>query len=131
MGADATRGDAGDSGVALLGRERRGAVTYRVKCSAHLVRRRQRWAERWLRSHLRTRKRSEQHPVKPTDGNKFWAEQREHGARSGLDWYGSLHGACPVQGFGECDDVPWYFRARGARWEIQFGVGEGSDGELH
>jgi hypothetical protein len=60
----------------------------------------------------------------------FFADQQSHGDRSGPGWYGRIGGACPVQGIGEVDGVPWYFRARGERWSLEFGVGELPDGEL-
>lgn len=37
----------------------------------------------------------------------------------------SLRGDAPMQGFGYLDGHPWYFRARGDRWE--FAVAAGHD----
>lgn len=39
--------------------------------------------------------------------------------RSGDGWHGDIGGACPVQGYGEVDGLPWYFRARGECWSFQ------------
>ena len=38
--------------------------------------------------------------------------------RTGEGWSGSVGGACPVQGDGMVDGLPWYFRARGVSWSF-------------
>lgn len=47
--------------------------------------------------------------------------------REGIGWHGTLGGACPLQGDGVVDELPWYFRARGASWG--FGVAATSGGD--
>lgn len=102
-------------------------MTYRARCTGRLVRKNWLRAKRWIRNHKRTMRR----PSKSgTTWDGFFAEQREHGAKYGDGWHGEISGACPVQGLGEVDGVPWYFRSRGEHWSLEIGVGEGSDGEL-
>ncbi len=45
----------------------------------------------------------------------------------GEGWVGSFGGFCPVQGEGRVDGLPWFFRARGSRW--QFAVALSPDGD--
>lgn len=47
--------------------------------------------------------------------------------RSGEGWQGVISGMCPVQGDGTIDGHPWYFRARGSRWEMV--IAEDRDGD--
>lgn len=102
-------------------------MTYRARCQG----RRKRRLLRWARSYKRRWRRIEKGPIpKKKVIRDFFEEQREFGAPSGEGWHVELHGACPVQGVGECDGVPFYFRARGESWRIEFGIGDGPDGEL-
>lgn len=48
-------------------------------------------------------------------------------SRAGDGWHGDIGGWCPVQGFGEVDGFPWYFRARGEHWS--FGVSSSPTGD--
>ncbi len=41
-----------------------------------------------------------------------------NGTLSGDGWRGEFAGMCPVQGEGEVDGRPFYFRARGEHWEL-------------
>lgn len=47
--------------------------------------------------------------------------------REGDGWHGVIGGACPLQGDGVVDGLPWYFRARGGSWE--FAVAATPDGD--
>lgn len=101
-------------------------MTYRARCEA----RRKQKNLRWWRVYRRHWRRIEKRPVPKQSGHDFFEEQRLFGSPSGQGWHCRLGGACPVQGDGECDGVPFYFRARGERWSIEFGLGDGPDGEL-
>jgi len=48
--------------------------------------------------------------------------------RTGDGWHGTIGGLCPVQGDGEVDGHAWYFRARGAAWEMV--IADGHDDPL-
>ncbi len=39
--------------------------------------------------------------------------------RSGPGWGGYVEGVSPLQGCGQVDGLPWYFRARGASWSME------------
>lgn len=89
-----------------------------------------RFAKRWLREYradLRRRAKSPDHKRHTAD---FFAEYKAMGALHGDAWWCELGGACPVQGDGEVDGVPFYFRARGRHWSIEFGLGTDEDGRL-
>lgn len=47
--------------------------------------------------------------------------------RAGDGWSGTIGGACPLQGDGNVDGLPWYFRARGGSWS--FSVAATPDGD--
>lgn len=47
--------------------------------------------------------------------------------KSGPGWMGVLDGACPVQGDGFVDGLPWYFRARHEEW--RFAVASTPEGD--
>lgn len=47
--------------------------------------------------------------------------------RDGDGWSGTIGGACPLQGDGVVDGLPWYFRARGEAWS--FSVAATPDGD--
>ena len=60
----------------------------------------------------------------------MWGDIRERdvavsGQTTDLD--GSVGGACPVQGEGLVNGLPWYFRARGGVW--RFSVARTPDGD--
>lgn len=52
----------------------------------------------------------------PTVQANLAAQADAEPVRSGEGWEGRLEGACPVQGYGTVDGLPWYFRARGETW---------------
>lgn len=57
----------------------------------------------------------------PSIQRNLAAQDDAPAAQEGEGWSGSIGGACPVQGDGQVDGLPWYFRARGRHWSLSVG----------
>jgi hypothetical protein len=65
--------------------------------------------------------------MRPVVARNLDAQEDAPCDRAGDGWSGSIGGACPLQGEGFVDGLPWYFRARGESWS--FGVAAAPDGD--
>lgn len=65
--------------------------------------------------------------IGPTIRANLAAQEDAPAERAGEGWSGGIGGACPLQGDGVVDGLPWYFRARGEHWS--FSVAATPDGD--